>query len=112
MAFRNSYYTYNTTDITKEELIQFYEQQHLMLTSIGVGGETRLGTKITEKLIRCTANRLDQLIKGKKTTANMSRVEMVIKLLGRSGDFSGAGPSRHARGGRVLYFDGGIAGLL
>lgn len=28
------------------------------------------------------------------------------------GDFSGAGPSRHARGGRVLYFDGGIAGLL
>ena len=28
------------------------------------------------------------------------------------GDFSGAGPSRHARGGRVSYFDGGLAGLL
>jgi hypothetical protein len=28
------------------------------------------------------------------------------------GDFSGAGPSRHARGGRVSYFDGGIARLL
>ena len=89
MAFRNSYYTYNTTDITKEELIQFYEQQHLMLTSIGVGGETRFGTEVTEKLIKCTANRLDQLIKGKKTTSNMSRTEMVIKLLGRGGDFSG-----------------------
>ena len=82
-------YNHNATDLTKEELIQFYEQQHFILTSIGVGGETRFGTEVTEKLIKCTANRLDQLITGNKTTANMSRAEMVIKLLGRGGAFSG-----------------------
>ena len=68
---------------TKGELIQFYKQQHLMLKGIGVGGETRFGTKVTEKLIRCTANRLDQLIEGKKTNSNMCSADKLIKRCGK-----------------------------
>ena len=82
-------YGFYPSDFSKEDLIQFYKAQYLRLTEIGVGGETRFGTEITEKLIRCTANRLDQLIKGKKTVDNMCYTEKLIKLCGRDlGDIS------------------------
>ena len=82
-------YGFYPLDFSKEDLIQFYKAQYLRLTEIGVGGETRFGTEITEKLIRCTANRLDQLIKGKKTVDNMCYTEKLIKLRGRDlGDIS------------------------
>jgi hypothetical protein len=91
-----SYYTYSTTDITKEDIIQFYKEQYLMFKKIGVGGLTRSKTEITEKLIRCTANRLDQLIKGKKTVDNMCYTEKLIKLCGRDlGDISAGEKKPH-----------------
>ena len=54
-----------------------------MFTRLGIGGVTISGTEITEKLIQCTANRLDQLIKGKKTFSNMCRADRIMSILGR-----------------------------
>ena len=61
-------------ETTKEDLIQFYKKQYLKFTSIGVGGMTLQGTVITKILIQCTANRFDQLIRG-KTDENTSSIE-------------------------------------
>tara|TARA_R100001530_G_C4209037_1_gene126889 strand:+ start:25 stop:516 length:492 start_codon:yes stop_codon:yes gene_type:complete len=83
------HYTYDSTDFSKEDLIQFYKHQYLMLTRTGVGGLTKFNVEVTEKLIKCTANRLDQLIRGKKTVDNMCYAEKLIKMWGRDiGDFS------------------------
>ena len=68
---------------TRRYLIEFYEQQYRMFTDIGIGGRTRFGVKITEKLIRCTANRLDQIKTGKKTASNTCYFERMMKILGR-----------------------------
>ena len=69
---------------TKQFLIGFYKEQYLMFTRLGIGGVTISGTEITEKLIQCTANRLDQLIKGKKTFSNMCRADRIMSILGRN----------------------------
>ena len=68
---------------TRRYLIEFYEQQLRYCTQIGIGGRTRFGVKITEKLIRCTANRLDQIKTGKKTASNTCYLERMMKILGR-----------------------------
>ena len=72
----------DTADI-KQGLISFYEEQLRYFTQIGIGGRTRFGVKITEKLIRCTANRLDQIKTGKKTDSNTCYLERMMKILGR-----------------------------
>ena len=53
-----------------EFLISFYKERYLYFLKIGIGNYTALETKVTETLIRATANRLDQLIKGKVTEEN------------------------------------------
>tara|TARA_Y100000310_G_C20156265_1_gene567014 strand:- start:11 stop:526 length:516 start_codon:yes stop_codon:yes gene_type:complete len=63
-------------------LVEFYKCQYLEFESIGIGGRTRFDVEITEKLIRCTANRLDQLIKGKKTPENTCEPDRLLKLYG------------------------------
>jgi len=68
---------------TKLFLIGFYKQQYLMFTRLGIGEQTSFGVEITEKLIDCTANRLDQLIKGEKTFKNMCRADRIMSILGR-----------------------------
>ena len=78
-----SAFTYDTQDITKEELIDFYKKQYLHFVRTGIGNETRFGVTITEKLIRCTANRLDQVIKGKKTPENTCYPDRLMKMWGR-----------------------------
>ena len=72
----------DTADI-KQGLISFYEEQLRLFAHIGIGGRTRFGVKITEKLIRCTANRLDQIKTGKKTDSNTCYFERMMKILGR-----------------------------
>ena len=72
----------NTADI-KQGLISFYEEQLRLFAHSGIGGRTRFGVKITEKLIRCTANRLDQIKTGKKTASNTCYFERMMKILGR-----------------------------
>ena len=81
MGYR--YYNYKATEFSKEDLIQFYKKQFLYFERIGLGNETRFGTEVTEKLMRCTANRLDQLIKGRKTVENMCYAERLVKIWGR-----------------------------
>ena len=68
---------------TRRWLLSFYKEQHRRFTDIGVGGRTRFGVKITEKLIQCTANRLDQIKTGKKTASNTCYFERMMKILGR-----------------------------
>jgi len=80
--YGGSYGRGNPAD-TRRYLIEFYEQQLRYCTQIGIGGRTRFGVKITEKLIRCTANRLDQIKTGKKTASNTCYFERVMKILGR-----------------------------
>ena len=63
-------------------IIEFYKRQYLEFTRIGAGGRTRHDVLITGKLIRCTANRLDQLIKGKKTPENMSKADKLFNKYG------------------------------
>ena len=70
-------------DDGRQFLIHFYKSQYLMFTRLGIGGVTISGTEITEKLIQCTANRLDQLTRGKKTFSNMCRAERIMRLRGR-----------------------------
>mgnify|MGYP005824441937 CR=1 FL=1 len=65
-------------DTVKDWIIEFYKRQYLEFESIGIGGRTRFDVEITEKLIRCTANRLDQLIRGKKTPDNTCNAEMLL----------------------------------
>ena len=67
----------------KQFLIGFYKEQYLKFTRLGIGGVTIFGVEITEKLIDCTANRLDQLIKGEKTFKNMCRADRIMSILGR-----------------------------
>jgi len=68
---------------TRRWLLSFYKEQLRYFTQIGIGGRTRFGVKITEKLIRCTANRLDQIKTGKKTASNTCCLERMMKILGR-----------------------------
>ena len=63
-------------------IIEFYKRQYLEFTRIGAGGRTRHDVLITGKLIRCTANRLDQLIKGKKTSDNMCKADKLLNKYG------------------------------
>ena len=72
----------NTAD-TRKFLLNFYKEQLHFFTQIGIGGRTRFGVKITEKLIQCTANRLDQIKTGKKTDSNTCYLERMMKILGR-----------------------------
>ena len=53
-----------------QALIAFYKERYLYYMKIGIGNDTMFGTTVTKLLISCTANRLDQLIKGKKTKSN------------------------------------------
>ena len=72
-----------TWDSSLEDwIIEFYKRQYLEFTRIGAGGRTRHDVLITGKLIRCTANRLDQLVKGKKTPDNMSRADKLFNKYG------------------------------
>ena len=72
-----------TWDSSLEDwIIEFYKRQYLEFTRIGAGGRTRHDVLITGKLIRCTANRLDQLIKGKKTPENTCEPDRLLKLYG------------------------------
>ena len=80
--YGGSYGRDNPAD-TRRYLIEFYEQQLRYCTQIGIGGRTRFGVKITEKLIQCTANRLDQIKTGKKTASNTCYPERMMKILGR-----------------------------
>ena len=59
-------------------LIDFYKSQYLKFLKIGINGQTNFGVTVTKKLIRSTENRLDQLIKGKKTNNNMCDIEKGI----------------------------------
>ena len=68
---------------TKQFLIGFYKEQYLTFTRLGIGAVTSFGTEITEKLIDCTANRLDQIIKGEKTFKNMCKADRIMSILGR-----------------------------
>ena len=68
---------------TRQYLINFYRTQFLVFTDIGIGGLTKFGVEITEKLIDCTANRLDQIIKGEKTFKNMCPADRIMSILGR-----------------------------
>jgi len=68
---------------TRQAMVGFYNEQLRYFTQIGIGGRTRFGVKITEKLIRCTANRLDQIKTGKKTASNTCYLERMMKILGR-----------------------------
>jgi hypothetical protein len=76
-------YTQATPAETRTWLLSFYKEQLRLFTHIGIGGRTRFGVKITEKLIRCTANRLDQIKTGKKTASNTCYFERMMKILGR-----------------------------
>jgi hypothetical protein len=62
-----------TTKTEKEAIIQFYKAQYLKFMKIGEGGLTEYNTLVTSRLIKATANRLDQLIKGKITDQNRNR---------------------------------------
>ena len=53
-----------------EYLISFYKERYLYFLKIGIGNYTAFETKVTERLIKATANRLDQLIKGEITEEN------------------------------------------
>ena len=63
---------------TNQLLIDFYREQYLKFLKIGINNETEYEVTVTKKLITSTANRLDQLIKGKKTASNMSDIEKGI----------------------------------
>ena len=76
-------YTQATPAETRTWLLSFYKEQLRYFTQIGIGGRTRFGVKITEKLIQCTANRLDQIKTGKKTASNTCYLERMMKILGR-----------------------------
>ena len=67
-----------TAEEEREAIIQFYKSQYLKFIKIGIGGYTKFDTRITARLIKITANRLDQLIKGYKTDNNMCDVEKGI----------------------------------
>ena len=53
-----------------EFLISFYKERYLYFLKIGIGNYSMFETKVTETLIKATANRLDQLIKGEVTDEN------------------------------------------
>jgi len=59
-------------------LISFYKNQYLKFLKIGINNETENKVTVSKKLITSTANRLDQLIKGKKTEKNMCDIEKGI----------------------------------
>ena len=65
-------------------LIDFYKSQYLKFLKIGINGQTNFGVTVTKKLIRSTENRLDQLIKGKKTNNNTCDIEKGIYRLGNN----------------------------
>jgi len=65
MYIDNDYY-----DDDKEFLIAFYKERYLYFLKIGIGGYTNFNTQVTSTLIKATANRLDQLIKGEVTDEN------------------------------------------
>ena len=61
--------SWNNEDVN-EFLILFYKERYLYFLKIGIGNYTTFDTQVTETLLRATANRLDQLIKGKVTEEN------------------------------------------
>ena len=67
-------------EVEKEWIIEFYKRQYLEFASIGIGGRTKYDVEITRKLIRCTENRLDQLIRGKVTPDNMCESARLLNL--------------------------------
>ena len=79
-------FEYQQTDSveTRQFLISFYKRQYLTFTDIGIGGLTKFGVEITEKLIQCTANRLDQIETGEKTFKNMCQVDRMMSMLGKT----------------------------
>ena len=68
-------YQQETPADTRKWLLSFYKEQLRLFADRGIGGRTRVGVKITEKLIQCTANRLDQIKIGKKTASNTCYIE-------------------------------------
>ena len=77
-------YSYTNSEAeTRRYLIEFYTRQYNTFIDIGIGGQTRFGVKVTEKLIQCTANRLNQLQTGEKTASNTCYPENIISILGR-----------------------------
>ena len=92
-------------------LISFYKDQYLMLKKIGVGGVTKFGVEITERLIKCTANRLDQIIKGKKTSENTCYTDNLMKIWGRhigdvpTGELAPINSNRSFTGNMTSKFD-------
>tara|TARA_Y100000310_G_C20542462_1_gene743987 strand:+ start:168 stop:647 length:480 start_codon:yes stop_codon:yes gene_type:complete len=101
---------YNAMGIveTKQFLIGFYKEQYLMFTRLGIGGVTKFGVEITEKLIKCTANRLDQIIKGKKTSENMCYTDRLMNIgVGRRmrGEEAFVNSNRSFIGNRTSKFD-------
>ena len=71
-------------DEINDWIIEFYKRQYLEFTRLGVGRRTRGDVLITKKLIRCTANRLDQLIRGKKTPDNTSKPDKLFNKYGKT----------------------------
>ena len=65
-------------ELSLEDIIQFYKSQYLKFMKIGVGNYTEFNVLITDRLIKITTNRLDQLIKGEKTDKNMCDIEKGI----------------------------------
>jgi len=63
-----------------EDFISFYKQRYLHFLKIGIGNYTEYDTKVTNTLIKATANRLDQLIKGEITDKNRNRGDGRIYL--------------------------------
>ena len=67
-----------------QALIEFYKGQFLKFLQIGINRETEYGVIVTNKLIKSTENRLDQLIKNKKTSSNTSDIEKgICKVTGK-----------------------------
>ena len=85
---------------TRRYLIEFYTRQYHTFTDIGIGRQTRFGVKITEKLIQCTANRLDQIKNGKKTFKNMCRIDRIMSMLERTNGNIPEGEPAHLNSNR------------
>ena len=77
-SYKSLYGMILTPHQTNQLLIDFYREQYLKFLKIGINNETEYGVAVTKKLLTSTANRLDQLVKGKKTKSNMSDIEKGI----------------------------------
>ena len=57
-------------DFGTDGLISFYRERYLYFLKVGIGNYTTYNTRVTKTLIKATANRLDQLIRGEITDGN------------------------------------------